>query len=325
MRCQLLLLGVLCSACAGKSSPTAPSTSTTTTTVPAIPTTITLTGHVTATNGGQSLAGVQAVLGASSSLTDGTGEFRAELLPTASLRLALTGSGIVPRTLTVATAASRAIAVNAIALGGSFDLAFYRQLVRNGFEAPATLQPLRRWTRTPAFYLKTEDEAGRVIDAYTLAQVEATVRDAVPQWTAGLLGIPVVERGTASREGQSGWITIKFPAEVATYCGRAQIAVDGGWIELNAHIAPSANGACRVPGADVVPGTVRHEIGHALGRLHTDSPKDLMWGGTWSDPNQKPSARELAAAAIAYTRPVGNLDPDSDPTSSVNLAPMTVR
>jgi hypothetical protein len=33
------------------------------------------------------------------------------------------------------------------------------------------------------------------------------------------------------------------------------------------------------------------------------------------------SARDHAAAAIAYARPVGNTDPDNDPSSSVALSP----
>jgi hypothetical protein len=62
-----------------------------------------------------------------------------------------------------------------------------------------------------------------------------------------------------------------------------------------------------------------------LGFFHTDSKSDLMWGGTWSDPNQQPSGRELYHAAIAYRRPVSNTDPDSDPSSLVNLTPLVVR
>jgi hypothetical protein len=36
------------------------------------------------------------------------------------------------------------------------------------------------------------------------------------------------------------------------------------------------------------------------------------------------SARELYHARIAYSRPVGNVDPDTDPVGTVTLAPLRV-
>ena len=59
----------------------------------------------------------------------------------------------------------------------------------------------------------------------------------------------------------------------------------------------------------IAPLVVRHELGHALGFFHTGSENDVMWGGSWSNPNLTPSPRELTAAAIAYSRPVGNPEP----------------
>jgi hypothetical protein len=50
-----------------------------------------------------------------------------------------------------------------------------------------------------------------------------------------------------------------------------------------------------------------------------------MWGGTWTNSELTPSARELTAAAVAYSRPPGNVDPDSDPAGAVTLTIKTAR
>jgi len=59
-----------------------------------------------------------------------------------------------------------------------------------------------------------------------------------------------------------------------------------------------------------------------MGYWHTSAPTDVMSATTWASIDQQPSPRELAAAANAYRREVGNTDPDSDPTSSMALAPL---
>ena len=69
---------------------------------------------------------------------------------------------------------------------------------------------------------------------------------------------------------------------------------------------------------------VRHELGHALGYWHTDAPTDVMSAVTWISNVQQPSARERAHAAIAYARPVGNTDPDTDPSGTISIAPSRI-
>jgi hypothetical protein len=307
------VLGVACD----QTNPSAPTQPASAQTSPRNPAT-TLSGRVTATNGGQALSGLKVSLNGQTTSTNADGKFVLDPVTTSSILLALSGN-IVPREVWIAAGSGRDVAMDAIAQDGLFDLAFYRQMVRDGFERPSSLLPLRRWTVNPSIYLKTVDEEQAAIDAATLDMVESTVREMVPLWTAGRLAIATLERGTGTRAGVAGWITIKWPATVVNpnQCGRSDVAVSGGVVEIEAH-----NPRCMIGNWVNVPSLVRHEIGHAMGFWHTGAPTDVMSATTWVSVDQRPSSRELAAAAIAYRRVVGNTDPDSDPPYPAALTPL---
>ena len=276
------------------------------------PRAVTVTGHVQATNGTRALANLAVAIDDQTTSTDADGTFSARIPPASPVRLRLTG-GIVPRELSVAAGAAGDVEVDAIPLSSDFDLKFYRQLVRNGFDAPTHLEALRRWKIDPRIYLRTVDDAGTAIDQKTLDSTEATIRETIPMWTAGTLKAFTVERGTEDRVTWDAWITVRWPSVAGPegICGSADVGRPGGEIRLY-YKSPS----CSCPaGPQVRPRTVRHEVGHAMGFWHTDSPTDLMAGIGVAGCDQRPSARELAHAAIAYHRPVGNLDPDTDPDS----------
>lgn len=292
-------------ACSGGGSSTAPT-----------PTTYTLSGSLSAVNGGQPLNGTATANGTiTASIANGA--FLLTLPGTVQGSVALTaqGAGIIDRAVFVTAGQPRSVAFDAIALDGRFDLDFYRALARNRLE-DATLQPLRRWLTVPRFYLRTVDEAGAPIDPHVLDAIEATLRDGVPEWTGGVLGTPTVERGTETKEGISGYVTVKVPSPAGAKCGRATVAQSGGWIELELY-----NQACRCGGFTVAPHSIRHELGHALGFWHTDRADDLMWGGVWGSLScdLHPTDREKYHAAIVYHRQPGNLDPDRESATSTPL------
>lgn len=174
------------------------------------------------------------------------------------------------------------------------DLGFYRQIGCNAFDTP--LQPVRRWTIAPKLYLRTVDEAGAPIDAVTLDTVQNAMIEIAGVWTNHRFGLEGALRGTDSREGVSGWITVKWPATVTAACGVSDVGKDGGTIELS-YKTPG----CSCNGSAIRPRTARHELGHALGYWHTDNTTDLMSNlGATKPCDQQPSARELQAAAYQY-------------------------
>lgn len=198
-------------------------------------------------------------------------------------------------TTTTTIPAVQTIQTSTCPTSGPPDLGFYQEIGCNFFEQPA--QPVRRWTLAPKLYLRTIDEAGAAIDAVTLDTVQNAMIEIAPVWTNHRFGLEGVLRGTDSREGAPGWITVKWPATAAAdsiSCGRAQVAVDGGWIELNYKAT-----ACACNGSAIRPLTARHELGHAFGYWHTDSPGDLM-NARQAGCDAQPSARELQAAAYQY-------------------------
>lgn len=188
--CVLVLLSTV--GCGGTSGPAAPSRPAPPTPVPPPP----FSGTVVATNDGVPLGGLTVTSGSMSATTSESGAFTL-IGATAGQLTTITGAPIVSKTTRLQTAVD-------VFRTDTFDLEFYRKLVRDGYERPSVLQPIRRWTRTPQVYIRSVDEAGKELDAKILDFVASMVREAIPQWTSGLLDNPSITIGTESRIGTSG-------------------------------------------------------------------------------------------------------------------------
>lgn len=251
---------------------------------PIPPSAITVSGQLTDTVTGQSLGSYSQTVASLPAL------------------ITLTQPGYLPRTAAIRSA-SQAVDL----IPESFDLGFYRQLARNGFEAPGSLEPLRVLSQSPSIYMQTTG-----VQPATVAAYEAAARAVVPALTGGRLSVVTWQIGAENRADQAGWIMVELVNSEET-CGRARVGAAAGRVWINTAAKCHRNG-------DIV-GTANvmaHELGHALGFRHVDA------GHLMSNPvaTGTPSAAERAAGAVAYARHAGNRDVDQDSLTSAVLAPL---
>ena len=313
---RLLGAAALLTAGCGSSSPSQPTPQPPT---PPPAQVLTLSGAVTATNGGQALADVRVEAASVSSTTDGSGRYSLNLpAGTSNARFTISGSGIVTRTGFFANGPSRSVDLDAFALG-AFDPQYFRAIARNGFEEPTVLQPVRRWTRGPMIYVRIVDDTGAAILPEVLQQVVALSSSLVPLYSGGRFGVAGFEQGTETRRNQAGWITVEWTRNATQFCGAAHVGQEGGAVTLT-YDQPG----CSCGSQKIRPRTVKHELGHAMGLWHSGQSVDLMSGLGASECDRNMTARELQYLEYIYRRPVGNTDPDNDPSSGALLMPIRV-
>ena len=168
-------------------------------------------------------------------------------------------------------------------------------------------------------YIRTVDDTGQSILAEVLQQVVSIAMSVIPQYTQGRFGVAGVEQGTDTRAGRAGWLTVEWTRDATQFCGTSSVGREGGTVTLTYDQPGCACGSQKIR-----PRTVKHELGHALGLWHTGQGVDLMSGLGVSECDRNMTPRELQYLDYLYRRPVGNTDPDNDPSSAPLLASMRV-
>jgi hypothetical protein len=222
--------------------------------------------------------------------------------------VSVSSRGTVNRQTHLASPRSVPLVVDVIADRAPFDLGFYRQLVRDGFEQPGNLSRLYRWTRDATFYLRTVDATGRRVEPEVLEMVRRELPAAFAYWTDGRYRA-TVEEGTDEHPAQLGLVRVTFQRASEGSCATATVGGNDGRMMFNLD-------RCGCGSVKVTPNVAWHEVGHIAGFWHVDG--DHMMNRYYNEYcgnaiHQCPLERWHAR--IAYTRPFGNTDPDHDPES----------
>jgi hypothetical protein len=188
-----------------------------------------------------------------------------------------------------------------------FDLAFYRQFLRNDFQrGNDPMQPLWVLNEAPSFYLEVEGVKG--VSAQVAQRLQEVARRTVPALTGGRFQVSRWETGPTARAPQAGWIVIERADLGPNVCGRARVGAVDGQIWLH------SDNVCNLEGV------LAHEIGHALGFFHVNVQGSLMYPqARLSNINDAPTERERDHASLAYRRPRGSTDIDIDPQTASGL------
>jgi hypothetical protein len=246
-------------------------------------------------------------------------------------RWTLTGTGAIPASLAVTVSAPGYITrqttirgengrVNAdidiIRDAAPFNLAVYRQMVRDGLEDPAARYQVERWQVAPRFFIEASLLSGR-----ELTQTTEVIRSAVSQFVGTQFADAIsFEFGSGVTAAPIGTIEVRFFVDPnSNTCGRALVGKNPGRIEINYGMCAGCNSDQKI-----APEPLAHEVGHALGFYHTET--GIMATESQGCGNITVSEAERHHARIAYSRPNGNMDIDRDPTTySLLQAPMVER
>ncbi len=228
--------------------------------------------------------------------------------PSLPVRVSVSASGYITRETVVRSATPT---VDLFPERG-FDLAFYREFLRNDFQRGTDpRQQLWVLNEAPSFYIEVEGAKG--VSSQVAQRLQEVARRTLPELTGGRFQLTRWETGPTPRAPQAGWVVIERADLGPQVCGRARVGAVEGQIWLH------SDNVCNLDSV------LAHEIGHALGFFHVSIPGSLMYPQLrLSNVNDRPTERERVHAQLAYRRPRGNTDVDVDPQTSPGVRALLI-
>jgi len=269
------------------------------------------------------IAGARLQANGTTVVTNANGEFQITGLPAGQIQYELSAPQHVTHVSQLSVEGAReGVTIDLIRDAEPFSLGFYRQFARDGLDNPTALGATHPWTTAPSFYMRTvTDDSGEAVAPEILAGVRRVILNSVPELSAGHFTVAAFETGADARPTQPGWVIVTFFSvfPTANAIGDASIGGNAGRIRL-AYDAPRLEP--RIDCNAWIVAVADHEIVHTMGFYHTGAPFgggldfDFQSIGCTGTGRQE---RTRYHAAVMYSRPRGNIDPDQDPSTFASL------
>lgn len=267
---------------------------------------------------GQPATGVTVSLGSDTAVTGPDGRFTLATGGRTAAFLGASGAGYLDRETWVIPGEDGLVELNVVAQAPPFSLDFYHRFAR-GLLDDGELLSLRNWTVQPSFYIQTRlEDVDEDVPEVIVDEIRRVLVAGVPELTGGRLSAAAVELGRESQPRlRQGWIDVvvyrDHPGGPNTL-GQASLGGNLGRITLRYNPArdDTPERSARHNCLATIVFVAEHELVHSMGFSHTGSEADFNsvardCAGTGR------SERARFHAALAYSRPRGNRDPDLDP------------